>query len=737
MSPLGVILFRPVLPVALVVIIVVAVGAGAWYTYVRCPVSRRQRLCLWGCRMSAILIIAWLLLQAERRKVHHDQEPPVLAIALDVSASMAEQLPQADDTRSGRAVEFLRDAKIGRLCRRYRLFRYEVGADLEERTAAGAELRFNAPRSYISSGINQIANRLRADNVAGIILISDGLDHSGDDLTPQALAVPVFVPELEEPFDLHEEAEADCWIAELSYPQMMVVNWKANVDVLVRRRGQGELSMPVHLRLGERNLRSSMVEFGVDEQFKQVSFNIEPTDVGQLLYRVEITPKQDSDPDNNAKDFLIEVTDPKNRVLYLEGAPRWEFKFLKRALLAERNYQLSAFVRGGDGSFINFSEISGMSGGDLPKFNEEELAGYKVIVLGDMPASALTENDCRGVRDFVDKGGGLLLLGASRAYGKQGLHTAPYLKELLPAAPENGSRMNEGRFSVDLTSTGRTHPAVTGLPHETRLPPILSFWAPVEASEFSSTLIATADGSPVLVVRRYGQGRVAMVFSDSLWRWQLGGMDDSAEKSLYSGFVTQLTYWLAPSEKDLEKTGILQALIARSEVELRERVVIGGVLEAANEGTNETLTCNIRTPDDQHLLFPMVPASLGTDVGLTRPVDGYRCVFTPQLPGKYQVTVSTPDGTQQTTLLMLAAEPEYEKTGAAINREYLEKITQDTGGLLVQWKDRYRMFDDIPFAPKEVQIVEEYPIWNRWWWLAVLIFVFCLEWWWRRRLDMV
>ena len=74
---------------------------------------------------------------------------------------------------------------------------------------------------------------------------------------------------------------------------------------------------------------------------------IEPIQTGRILYRVEILPENDAKPDNNRREFLIEVTNAKNRVLYLEGAPRWEFKFLKRALLAEQNYQLSAFVQGG------------------------------------------------------------------------------------------------------------------------------------------------------------------------------------------------------------------------------------------------------------------------------------------------------------------------------------------------------------------------------------------------------
>ncbi len=736
MTAFGAILLRPVLPITLVCLTTVIVGLVSWYTYTRCALGRRQIVGLWCCRMGAVVITGWLLLQPQRREVTYQIEPPVLAVAVDISASMEEKIPRASELRSERALEFLTDGKVRRALDDFRVVYYELGAEVEESAGETDAIAFNAPRSHIGSGINQILTKLRAENVAGVLLLSDGLDHSGESPAPQAKPVPIYVPELEEPIELADVADSDCWIGEVSYPRMMVVNWKASVDVLVRRRGAGKMTFPIHFRQGSRVLRTSMVQFEEDEQFKQVSFSVEPLEVGQILYKVEISPKQDGDAENNSRDFLIEVTDPKNRVLYLEGAPRWEFKFLKRAILSEKNYQLSAFVRGGDGAFINFSELSGTSGGGTPSFEPENLRLYKVVILGDLPGSAAKDEEWRNLRDFVERGGGLLMVGAANAYGSGGLHTASYLEELFPAQAQAGAKMNEGRFSVDLTATGRAHPALSGLPQEMRLPPVLSFWAPVQVSPFSSVLIATADGSPVLVTRRYGQGRTAMLLSDTLWRWQLAAGEDLAEKTLYNRFVTQLVYWLAPSEKDVEKTAILQVITAKSEFEMREEVTVGAVYEQPGDDA-EALSAKITTPEGRRLTFPMVAGSLGTDVGLSRTMDGFKCVFTPKSPGKYMVSVSTPDGTQEKNVLLLVTQPEHERTGAPIARDYLQSLAKNSSGRFVAWRKRYDMLKDIPCKPKEVQIVEEYPLWNRWWWLVILIALFCGEWWWRRQLDLV
>ena len=730
-------LFDPVLPAWLIALVVGFVAFGAWRTYQQCSLGFRARCGLWALRVAAVLILAWLLLLPKRRTTTVEREDPVLAIAVDISASMADNPGKLKFTRQQWAQSFLDDAKVQRLSKRYRVVRFQIGAETEEVLDERAELTFNAPRSHLGSGINRIADRLRAENVAGVILLSDGLDQSGERLTPAALAVPVFIPELELPYEPPPEPPEDWYVADVSYPKMMVVNWKANVDVLVRRRGKGAAEFPIHLRQGGRALRTSMVAFAEGEAFQQVSFSIEPTEIGQLVYQVEIGPGQDEDANNNKREFLIEVSDPKNRVLYLEGVPRWAFKFLKRALLAEKNYQLSAFVQGGDGTFINFDEMSGQAGGEAPKFTTEALSQYRVVILGDMGGSALTEEDCKSLQQFVDKGGGLLLYGAQRSYGPDGLATRSPLAEMMPAVSEPGATMREGRFTADLSAKGRTHPALAELASATQLPPILSFWGPVKSSPFASALLVAADGSPVLVTRPYGQGRVAMVLSDSLWRWQLGGSSAGADKSLHGRFVTQLVYWLAPSEKDLEKSAMLQAVVSHSQAELRQKVTVGAVYDPGEDKARAGVTCKIATPEGKVLVIPMMTGSLGADVGLAKSVDGFKCFFTPQTPGQYQITLNTADGTQEASATVLAEQPENERTSEPINRKYLAALAADTGGKLVEWRNRHSLFDSIRYQPREVTLVKEYPVWNRWWWLVVLLTLFCLEWWWRRRSDLV
>jgi hypothetical protein len=737
MPPLATILFRPVLPLWLLILCLLAFALLAWYTYRRCGLGHRRQWLLWGLRMAAMLLLVWLALQPERRSVRREEEKPVLAVAIDVSESMNEKLGANPASRAGRAREFLDADELARLQNDCRLAFFEIGSDCRElKETTSREMVFNAPQSNISAAINQLAQRLGAENLAGILLLSDGLDHAPTALAPQVLAQPLLVPILEDPFEITVTQASDVYIDEVAYPRRAVVEWQANIDVLVRRTGNGDVSVPVHLYRNSERLRSSVISFRGDERFKRFSFTIQPVQTGRFFHYIEIAPPQDDRPQNNMREFMIEVVEPQNRVVYLEGPPRWEFKFLKATLLAEKAFKLEAFVRGADGAFISFGENQAVQTLDLPGFQDQELKDCKVVILGDMPADALPAAARANIRAFVESGGGLLLIGGARAYGANGWRQDPEIQQLLPVKLLGGGEMTERHYPVDFTPVGRTHPALRNLPFYEGIPPILSLWRPVETGEFSSVLVATGDNAPVLAIRRYGRGRVAMVLSDSLWRWQLGDAATSGEKSFYARFITQLVQWLAPSDKTVGAAGMLQILTADTEYELRDRIAVGAIV-GAEVAEENSYTCLVTTPAGRQLTFVMHGMDLGSEVGLLEPRPGYGCRFTAEEAGQYKLEVMDAAGQSVAREQILVKRAEREKTGAPLNRNYLADLVRQTGGRIVPWTERASLFDNLEATPRTVEIIREYPVWNRLPWFILLVALFLVEWFLRRKADLV
>ena len=720
---------NPVLPWWVILASGLLYGWLAWLTYSQCKLTTRQKGILWAIRMLAFLLLAWMLLLQSLRTSRKETEKPAVAILVDGSASMTDNPIGAEKTRAQRAAELLSSSPFRSLSSKARLFTFGIGAEIGE---APTEATFTAPRSLISQHIAQVASRFRGDRLAAMVLLSDGLDQSPETLEASTLGVPLYIPELEEPGEPIHKPQLDFGIGETSYPKRVTVNWKTSITAAIRRlSGTQAASFAVKLLQEGTVIQEDQVSFAEKESTRRVTFQLEPAVLGSQIYELRIEPGEDESAANNRKELLIEVTDNKQRILYLEGTPRWEFKFLKRSLLAEQNLQLHAFVRFGDGSFISFDETS--SGDPMPPLTHEALKEYKAVIIGDLPATAISEAEAAELCRFVEDGGALLMLGGVNAYKEEGLAFARGLAPIMPAGHQAGSSMREGRFSVDFTAEGRVLPAFSSLAETGSFPPILTLWGPVKPGPFTSTYLAATDGSPLLLARQAGQGRTAMLLSDSLWRWQMGGNDGEGSKGLYARFITQLLYWLCPDKQEGAPDAPLQLLLAAGEVDQHAKVVIGAI----GNLPSGSVTCTITTPSGKSLALPMPAARLENEVGLSQPQNGFKCEFSPDEIGTYKLEARSSDGSRHASTLLLSRFPELEHTGAPINRAFLHALAENSGGKWVTWSRHDNLLEGLELAPRAIEIVQTRPIWNHWLGLALLLALYCLEWWLRRHWELV
>ena len=59
---------------------------------------------------------------------------------------------------------------------------------------------------------------------------------------------------------------------------------------------------------------------------------------------IDVGGGEDNDK-NNALTRLVTVDSAKPRILYIEGEPKWEFKFIRRAIELDQGLQLVSMVR--------------------------------------------------------------------------------------------------------------------------------------------------------------------------------------------------------------------------------------------------------------------------------------------------------------------------------------------------------------------------------------------------------
>ncbi len=453
--------------------------------------------------------------------------------------------------------------------------------------------------------------------------------------------------------------------------------------------------------------------------------------MGTIRYRVEVPPLEgEIETNDNAAVVTVQVVDAQNRLLYLEDVPRWESKYLIRALRSGSPVAPLAFVRGPDGRFLTYGGRGGMTLDLTP----EQLAGFKTIVLGDLDMPALGEGRTRNLLEFVRSGGRLVLLGGPKAWGPDGFAAGP-LRSLLPFDRPGTPPPLEGSFEVIITDEGRAHPVFGGTDRfEGGLPPVLSVFpgaAPKPAAQVLAEVRTPTGVHPLIIVHSYGQGRVAAILSESLWRWSLA----PGETDLYRRFWNRLLDWLSPEQEQLAPFEV-DLFAAATTLHLGEPIRLTARV-GGSESENAVVTCRIRTPDGRSLPFRMSPRPIETAGGRTMP--GHELVFTPEHPGAYQaIAAAEVNGrrAQSPPYDFVVRSVSAEGTGRPANLDLLRRLAESSGGSMVRAADLDALIARVRAESREEVKIAWRSLWNHWLALGGLILLTVIEWTIRRRANM-
>ena len=122
---------------------------------------------------------------------------------------------------------------------------------------------------------------------------------------------------------------------------------------------------------------------------------------------------------NNVRESILSVRDETERILHW-GEPRWEFKFLNRAVTDDKNLLSVSLQRTADNKYMRLRGEEDEIVGGFPK-TREELFKYRGLIIGSVEAGLFTGDQLQMIADFVDRrGGGLLVLGGPRSLAEGG-----------------------------------------------------------------------------------------------------------------------------------------------------------------------------------------------------------------------------------------------------------------------------------------------------------------------------
>ncbi|HEV7403413.1 MAG TPA: glutamine amidotransferase [Chthoniobacteraceae bacterium] len=706
-----------------------ALVLGAWAAWKYLPRNRGNVL-LFALYILTLLGVGWCLLLLGYKTAVTQLLKPRFIIALDTSQSMTLSPFPDTPTRWATAQAALQREwvkKIGAECEVEVIpFSSEVGENRPLPAVAALQPEGTATR--LRDTLKQIADRSAGVNVAGMLLLSDGFDtrEALDDWAGMERPFPIHTLRLEPPGGW--QREPDLKIEAVTTARRVAVGWKSEFKVKVS--GQGTRGAPVTVQIfsGDQLRYERPTQIPDEGGERELVFEFEHPKIGTFNYRVVVPPLPgEKNKDDNESAVTIEVIDAPQRLLYVEGTPRWEFKFLKRALLAEQQVSPAIFFTGADGV-----PQGGTAAGDVTaEMTPQQLAFFKIVMLGNLDAAELGEERARNLVKFVENGGSLILLGGTKAWTPGGLVGTELGKTLPVRGIAVETVESDTPYPVKLTGAALSHPAFAGDPELWQtIPPVLSVFSGVTLSPGAQALVIAetpAGPQPMVVTQRYGQGKVAAILTDSLWRWQLG--PEASKTKPYERFWTQLISWLLPREEVLDRKRV-ELSADRDQLYLGESIDLNARLAAEDMVNLEGVDARITLPDGREISYRMAPQQVTTPLGKTFP--GYGLRFATEAAGSYKVLASA-----RVKGNVLISEPftffvnpySPETVPRPARTELLQTISQTSGGQFFENLDALNDgLSSLKITATEEKSAEFRTLWREWPAIVSLMGMLAISW---------
>lgn len=697
----------------LIIILALVLGALVYFLYLR-PGYRITSASKWGLIGLRAGLIALLFVMLMR---------PVVVVPSIIPKSTSVAI-LADDSRS---MELADENNRSRLETTKELLsptstfskgladKFRVGLYGFSNTTAKVkdvnDLKAQGASTDIVAALREAVQDSTGSPLSAIVLVSDGGANTPKDVSAElrelrSRNIPVFTVGVGNP-SRFKDAE----VVRITAPRRVLTGSAIIAETLVRLSGYDNSKIALAITEDGKALKTQQFDVrGGEAQSLTIEFN--PTSAGNHRYTFEVKPLDgETTLENNALDALIAVVDDKPKILYIEGEPRWEYGFMRKALTAkiEKNLVLVSVLRSADGKFYRQGVESGSELTSGFPTTLEELFTYQGIVLGSIEANFFNYDQLRFIEQFAARrGGGVMAIGGGRSFDA-GKYAQTPIADLLPLylndqieEPEMQIVQN---FKAVLTQRGRTH-AVTRLNEDRNQSakiwdelPLISIPEALTSLKPGATAILEArhitDKNrilPLLAEQRYGRGRTMALTTNDTWRWR---MEMPSQNNYHETFWRQLLrYLVSTTPNQFEVASERDVYVAGDNVNLRSEVN-DKKFEAIRDAQ---VSARVTKPSGASIELPLKINFSNSDGQAGQASSDYRGFFPADENGLYKIEMTAKRGNEvlgSAQSSFLVSERSREFHDAAQNVELLNRVATETGGKYFPLANANDLLDEI------------------------------------------
>jgi uncharacterized membrane protein len=525
-----------------------------------------QLLSVWTLQLAMLALVAVLLLQPALKTEQLKPGENTVALVVDNSASMA----YGDGTsRFDIALESLAAAipldSAGLTAQHYAMSGSAQRVDM----FAGTEA--TGISTSIADSLIDIIDSARSQSLAAV-----GIDTAGGISASQLADIAAFGVPVHTIGVGRDRIPEDLELAQLVAPTDALPGSTVTARVAIRHDREGEARVRVYD--GDELLATQAVQLPGNATTTTTKVDIDLRDAGHHRLQFSVAGVDtEAELRNNIRSTLINVEEQQFRVLYFEGEPRWEYKFMRRAMDPDGDIRLVSLLRVSPNKFYRQGlESAQQLEAGFPS-TRDELFAYDALIIGSVEAATLSNEQQQIIGDFVsERGGSLLMLAGPNGLGNGGWGQSA-IADLLPAhlPPSAVNSFVRTKAAVQLTPQGADTEmlrlAATSEENAAfwaSLPEVADYQAVGNMKPAALTLlnVVTETGAqPLLVTQPYGRGHVYILASGGTWRWQMSSpLEDLSHETFWQQFMRALAA-SAPQGISLSAKGSQGA----SEVQLR------------------------------------------------------------------------------------------------------------------------------------------------------------------------